>query len=719
MGTRTAIFVSLLALLALSPVCGAYVGENNELAVFITYPDQSYDVGSDVIVTVTVFARAQYYDPRELVMVVGEDERDLGLTREAEGRYKGVVSIQLADLDRDGRLKLYVGASTGGLFAHQAFDIQYVDTLVGSSFVVRLSVPDSTDVRPSPGEDVEFVVGISFRGAPVDPDAGTLKVSYSDPAGISTDVAMTRIGTGQFQGRLTVPAALKESTPYTLSVEASYTKDSRTYEGSAESEVHVSFMDVWAHVVSVTPAQARLEVHVLGTDGNPLPGASVSLDYIFSDDAWEERTSSLSGTTDANGTAVFTLVYTDLGMDASFVSIEGRVRSGALTEVFGGYLMAREQQPWDWGTTGVGFEASVVTPGSFVPGASVTVESELKYDGAPMPSEDVVFYLTDAHNIYRFGTDTTDSEGRFDFPLNVPTLGTDEHVRVLNLDYQVQAGTRWEYSSDTIQVGEYLQSRLLDDLVDPQATMTVGPFSVGENVTVTVDHPSADGIDENAFIIWSIGNSTDWSAIDNLPWQLWNIRTISILQVVPCTWSEGRYTATFRCPSFLNLTSRLYMYGLIGFTDQGELLVAAKAAKKEGLSPLPPNPAPTAAITAPVASQRYGGTLKVKGTAADDAGVSKVELRLDGGAWMTVTGTTAWSYELDTKPLAAGNHTLEVRSYDGQKYSSVATLAFVVDQSVVKEEDDDGPGFGAAAGALAILAAVAAATAAGRRRRGS
>jgi len=707
----------ILVLLATSTSTCAFVGEDNDLAVYITYPDQSYDVGSDIIVTVTVFRAAEYYDPDSVTLQVGEESREVGLTREAEGRYKGVVTVQLADLGSSGYLSLYALAEESGWFGDEAYEYQDVPTLVGSSFTVGIIVPDSTDSMPSPGEDVELVVDLDFRGSPVDPDAGTLQVYYTDPADISTDIATTRIGTGQFQGKLTVPAALKESTRYTIGVEAEYTKDGRTYEGSDESEVFVTFMDVWAHVVAVSPAQAQLEIYAIGADGAPAAGASVSLEYTFYDDGWEARTSTLTGSTSAAGVATFTLAYTDLGKDSSTIIISGRVRSGAFTQLLEGFIYAREQQQYDWDNTGVGFEVALLTATPLVPGSSVTLESEVKYDSEPMTSQEVLFYLTDAHNIYRFGSDTTDAQGRFDFPLNVPTLGTDERVRQISVDYQTDTGDGWEADFDSIQIGEFLESRLLDDLIDTQTTMTVAPFSVGENITVTVDHAAADGIDENAFIIWSIGNTTDWDTFDNLPWQSWNTAGIPMLKVTPCVWSEGRYVTSIPCPEFLTTSSKIYMYGVITFTDQGEMFDAAKVAKKDGLSPAPPNPAPTSAISVPAAGTRYGGKLKVQGTAADDTSVAKVELRLDGGAWMTVTGTTAWSYALDTKPLAAGNHTLEVRSYDGQKYSTVATVAFVVDQSVVKEEDD-GPGFGAAAVALAILAAVAAATAAGRRRGG-
>ena len=54
-------------------------------------------------------------------------------------------------------------------------------------------------------------------------------------------------------------------------------------------------------------------------------------------------------------------------------------------------------------------------------------------------------------------------------------------------------------------------------------------------------------------------------------------------------------------------------------------------------------------------------SLALSGTAADSFGVSAVTWRLNGGAWSTATGTTAWSASVT---LAAGANTIDVQSKD-------------------------------------------------------
>ena len=99
-----------------------------------------------------------------------------------------------------------------------------------------------------------------------------------------------------------------------------------------------------------------------------------------------------------------------------------------------------------------------------------------------------------------------------------------------------------------------------------------------------------------------------------------------------------------------------------------------------------------------------GGKIKIKGTSSDDTDAVKVEVRIDGGAWMEADGTSSWSYEVDTDKMEEGNHTVEVRSFDGEKYSDPEAVTFEVDHEKAKKEEE--PGFGLALVTLSMLGAV-------------
>jgi hypothetical protein len=73
--------------------------------------------------------------------------------------------------------------------------------------------------------------------------------------------------------------------------------------------------------------------------------------------------------------------------------------------------------------------------------------------------------------------------------------------------------------------------------------------------------------------------------------------------------------------------------------------------------------APTISIVSPE-SGTVGGIVAVAGIAADDAAVSKVEVKVDGGGYQTASGTVDWSLSLDTTKYGDGSHTLTARATD-------------------------------------------------------
>jgi glycosidase len=73
---------------------------------------------------------------------------------------------------------------------------------------------------------------------------------------------------------------------------------------------------------------------------------------------------------------------------------------------------------------------------------------------------------------------------------------------------------------------------------------------------------------------------------------------------------------------------------------------------------------PTVFITSPAPGATVSGTLNISGTASDNATVAKVEVQLDNGNWTSASGTTAWSFTLNTTSFLNGQHVLSARSTD-------------------------------------------------------
>jgi hypothetical protein len=99
------------------------------------------------------------------------------------------------------------------------------------------------------------------------------------------------------------------------------------------------------------------------------------------------------------------------------------------------------------------------------------------------------------------------------------------------------------------------------------------------------------------------------------------------------------------------------------------------------------NEEPTVSISDPVAGASIKGYYVMRGTSSDDLGVTKVEVRIDEGSWVTASGTLVWSYDVDTTTLVAGVHTLRARATDSDdEVSSTAEVQFTVDEPSVEEE---------------------------------
>ena len=73
--------------------------------------------------------------------------------------------------------------------------------------------------------------------------------------------------------------------------------------------------------------------------------------------------------------------------------------------------------------------------------------------------------------------------------------------------------------------------------------------------------------------------------------------------------------------------------------------------------------APTTSITSPTDGTTLSGTATVTADAADNVGVTKVELYADGTLMSTDT-TSPYSFTLDTTALSNGTHTLTTKAYD-------------------------------------------------------
>ncbi|MEW6032651.1 MAG: S8 family serine peptidase [Bacillota bacterium] len=86
-----------------------------------------------------------------------------------------------------------------------------------------------------------------------------------------------------------------------------------------------------------------------------------------------------------------------------------------------------------------------------------------------------------------------------------------------------------------------------------------------------------------------------------------------------------------------------------------------------GEPPPPPDNPPAVSVVSPAEGETVSGTYTVKAQASDDNNLVKVEVSIDGGAWVDITANfdgSHYTYTWDTTASADGTHTVTARATD-------------------------------------------------------
>lgn len=85
---------------------------------------------------------------------------------------------------------------------------------------------------------------------------------------------------------------------------------------------------------------------------------------------------------------------------------------------------------------------------------------------------------------------------------------------------------------------------------------------------------------------------------------------------------------------------------------------------------------PSVSISSPGSAATVSGTVSVTGTAADNAGLARVETAVDNGAFSLASGTSSWTASWNTTGVADGSHTVTARATDtsGNTKTSAVTV---------------------------------------------
>jgi hypothetical protein len=81
---------------------------------------------------------------------------------------------------------------------------------------------------------------------------------------------------------------------------------------------------------------------------------------------------------------------------------------------------------------------------------------------------------------------------------------------------------------------------------------------------------------------------------------------------------------------------------------------------------------PSVAISSPASGATVSSTVTVSGTASDSISLSSVQVAVDGGTYSNASGTTSWSFTLNTSSLSNGSHTLTAKATDAANSSATS-----------------------------------------------
>jgi hypothetical protein len=229
--------------------------------------------------------------------------------------------------------------------------------------------------------------------------------------------------------------------------------------------------------------------------------------------------------------------------------------------------------------------------------------------------------VTAAKVVYRFGTgawvnQTLTLSTTYQYILSIPSTTTQ------SVQYYI-------YASDI--AGNWVESatKTVDMLQSPPPTIIIlGPVNglITKDVKATVHGTANSTMDTVANIGWALDNTT---------------------------WTSCTGTTTWSC--IVNLTT-----GSNKVTIRATDSLGNKGYKEVTLSL--DQSVPTLTVTGLKDNSTVKKSkLKISGTSTDSSGISKVEVRVNGGAWQTATGTSAWTYNATLK---SGKNIIDIKTTD-------------------------------------------------------
>jgi Bacterial Ig domain/Putative Ig domain/Immunoglobulin domain/Immunoglobulin I-set domain len=190
----------------------------------------------------------------------------------------------------------------------------------------------------------------------------------------------------------------------------------------------------------------------------------------------------------------------------------------------------------------------------------------------------------------------------------------------------------------------------------------------GAQFTVVVSNASGSATSNAATLAVNASSSTLQITTSQIPGATLSGAYIATLAAsggtTPYSWSlsSGSLPTGLSLSSSGSLSGTPAVLGSFPFTVQVNDAAGHTASSNFSINVV--NPVPSVSISSPANGATVSGTVYVSGTASDTVSISSVQLSVDNGAYSNASGTTSWSYSLNTASLSNGSHTLTAKTTD-------------------------------------------------------
>jgi hypothetical protein len=541
--------------------------------VVITYPYGEYEIGSEVDVTVHVFNYGQYCDAQEVLLIVGEGDREIGTTRQGPGMFTGMMVIEEKDISPIYQVEVSSNVRTGDVW-ETPMGVTRIETVYRRAFEIETVLPEFINHWPVQGETVHYDVYFTFMDEPVDPDPGTLDVDLSPRSWAYGD--LSRISTGHYNGSFRVPEGLTESVTSSLLVEGEYTWGNFTFKRNIWVSFFVDMIHVWCQKERADTTGTTLNLYVYDDDMGAIGGAEVELSYTLNtlvDGVYEDFSDTMEGITDSHGTVTFELEYPRIDPLQPWVRINGHVLGESLRQDFTTSIHIMEN-PTVRRSGDPSLELMILNELPLPVESNENLMLVLKSDHDPVSGTDVGYTVSTDQQVVASGTATTDNDGQFEVPVVTPGIGSKlGYGSLMEMRIFVERDGQIEHVDLTITCQHNLSGFL--EWYDDQTMIELEQSAPGANISVNIVDSQTDDSGDAAWLAWGLG-PIEWDAY-YLPldknWTKVSPGTMfGAMMVVPGTSSEGRYTADINIPDFIPEGSELYVVGVIEFQDSGKVI---------------------------------------------------------------------------------------------------------------------------------------------------